>query len=286
MTVPLHHTIDGPDALSGAGSAPIPAGSGAGQRGGSGGAGLGEGAPLLVLGASLGTTGAIWQPQLPVLAERFRVVRYDHRGHGQSPAPAGPYRLDDLGGDVLALLDTLGADRVMLGGISIGGAVAAWVAAHAPDRIDRLALLATSVRFGTPSLWAERAAAVRAGGIPAIADTVVGRWFTPGFATRHAAVVGWVRQQLVSTPVEPYASCCAALEKLDLAPLLGSITAPTLVLAGADDPVSPPEHARDVAGSVPGATTEIVPDAAHLLNVEQPDHVSRVLVDFFGGADG
>jgi 3-oxoadipate enol-lactonase len=257
MTVALHHTIDGRD-----------------------------GAPILVLGASLGTTGALWQPQLPALAERFRVVRYDHRGHGHSPAPAGPYRIDDLGGDVLTLLDTLGADRVHLAGISIGGAVASWLAATAPHRIDRLALLATSPRFGTPSLWTERAGAVRAGGMPAIADQVVGRWFTPAFATRHAAVVAWVRQQLVTTPVEPYASCCAALADLDLTPLLGSIEAPTLVLAGADDPVSPPAHARSIAASIPGARVEVVPDAAHLLNIEQPDRVSRALLDFFGGAHG
>jgi 3-oxoadipate enol-lactonase len=255
MTVRLHHTIDGPDE-----------------------------APLLVLGASLGTTGAIWQPQLPALTARFRVVRYDHRGHGRSPAPAGPYQLDDLGGDVLALLDTLGADRVHLAGVSIGGAVAAWVAAHAPDRIDRLALLATSPQFGTPSLWAERAATVRAEGMPAIADAVVERWFTPAFGSGHPAVVAWVRHQLVSTPPEPYASCCAALEKLDLSPVFPAIAAPTLVLAGADDPVSPPEHARAIGDAIPGARVEVVAGAAHLLNVEQPDRVSRLLADFLGGA--
>jgi 3-oxoadipate enol-lactonase len=243
-----------------------------------------DGAPVLVLGASLGTTGAVWQPQLPELVRHFRVVRYDHRGHGRSPAPAGPYRIDDLGGDLLALLDTLGAGRVHLAGASMGGAVAAWVAAHAPDRVDRLALLATSPRFGTPALWAERAAAVRAGGMVAVADQVLGRWFTPGFATRHAAVVGWVRQQLVTTPAEPYASCCAALAQLDLSPLLPSITAPTLVLAGADDPVSPPDHAHQLGATIPHATVDVVPDAAHLLNVEQPERVTRILLDFFSEA--
>lgn len=276
MTVALHSTIDGPDALPGTGAE-------ASEAGRSGGDGLGGGAPVLVLGASLGTTGAIWQPQLPVLAAHFRVVRYDHRGHGRSPAPTGPYRLDDLGGDVLRLLDTVGADRVHLAGVSLGGAVAAWVAAHAPDRVDRLALLATSARFGTPELWAERAATVRADGMAAVADTVVGRWFTPGFAERHGAVVGWVRHQLVTTSPEPYASCCAALAQLDLSPLLPSITAPTLVLAGADDPVSPPEHASQLTATIPNATMEVVPDAAHLLNVEQPDRVAHALLDFFLG---
>lgn len=254
MSVPLHHTIDGPDR-----------------------------APVLVLGASLGTTGAIWQPQLPALTARFRVVRYDHRGHGRSPALAGPYRLDDLGGDLLALLDTLGTDRVHLAGVSIGGAVAAWLAAHAPDRVDRLALLATSPRFGTPARWAERAATVRAEGMAAIADQLVARWFTPAFVSRQPAVAGWVRHQLVTTAPDPYAACCAALAELDLSPLLGSITAATLVLAGADDPVSPPDHARAIGDSIPHARVETVPGAAHLLNVEQPDRVSGLLVDFFSG---
>jgi 3-oxoadipate enol-lactonase len=252
--IELHYTVDGPDR-----------------------------APVLVLAASLGTTGAIWQPQLPALAQHFRVVRFDHRGHGRSPVPAGPYRLDDLGGDVLALLDTLGAGRVHIGGASLGGAVAAWVAATAPDRVDRLAMLATSARFGTPELWVERAASVRAGGMAAIADQVVGRWFTPGFAQRHGAVVGWVRHQLVTTPVEAYASCCAALEQLDLGPLLPSIAAPTLAVAGADDPVSPPEDVHQLAGAIPNATVDVVAESAHLLNVEQPDRVARTLVDFFLG---
>ncbi|HEY8473655.1 MAG TPA: 3-oxoadipate enol-lactonase [Natronosporangium sp.] len=257
MTVELRHTVDGP-----------------------------ADAPILVLGPSLGTTTAIWQPQLPALVQRFRVVRYDHRGHGRSPGPPGPYRIDDLGGDLLRLLDRLGAERVRLAGISLGGAVAGWLAGTAPDRVDRLAMLATSPRFGTPEAWVERAATVRAAGMAAIADTVIGRWFTDGFATRHAGVVGWVRQQLVTTPPEPYAACCAALETLDLSPVFPAVTAPTLVLAGADDPVSPPEHARAIGAAIPGARVEVVPDAAHLLNVEQPDRVTTALLDFFGAADG
>jgi 3-oxoadipate enol-lactonase len=257
MTVALHHTVAGPDD-----------------------------APVLVLGASLGTTGAIWQPQLPALAGRFRVVRYDHRGHGGSPTPPGPYRLADLGADVLALLDALGAARVHLAGLSLGGAVAAWVAAHAPERVDRLALLCTSVRFGDPATWAERAATVRAHGSTApVADAAIGRWFTPGFARRHAGVTAWARQQLVSTPAEGYARCCGVLATADLAPVLPAITAPTLVLAGADDPVSPPAHAHRLAAEVASARVEVVPGAAHLANVEQPERVTRRLLEFLGADD-
>ncbi len=257
MTVDLHYTVDGP-----------PDG------------------PVLLLGSSLGTAGALWQPQLAMLAQRHRVVRYDHRGHGRSPVPAGPYTMDDLGGDVLALLDRLGVARARLGGISLGGMVAMWVAAYAPDRVERLALLCTSARLGPPEAWADRAATVRAGGMTAIADAVLGRWFTPGFPQRHAGIVGWTRCQLTSTPVQGYAACCAAIETMDLEPVLHAITAPTLVIAGAQDPSTPPEHARRIADAVPGARLAVVPDAAHLANVEQPDAVNALLAEFLEESDG
>jgi 3-oxoadipate enol-lactonase len=269
MNVTLHYTVDGP------GRSSAPEGTGAGNAD----------APILVLGPSLGTTGEIWQPQVAALAEHYRVVRYDHRGHGGSPTPPGPYRLDDLGGDVLALLEALGVDQVALGGLSLGGAVAVWVAAHAPQRITRLLLVATSARFGTPEVWAERQATVRAEGVAAIADGALGRWFPPGYADTHAGVVGWARRQLLGTPAEGYAACCAALAEGDLSPLLGKVTAPTLIIAGAEDPASPPAHAEQLAAGIAGpARVEVVPGAAHLVNVAQPEVVNRLLSNFLGEA--
>jgi 3-oxoadipate enol-lactonase len=251
--VPLHYTVDGP-----------------------------EEAPVLMMGASLGTTGEVWAPQVPALTARYRVVRYDHRGHGGSPAPPGPYTLEDLGGDVLSLLETLRIDRVRLAGMSLGGMLAAWVAARAPERVDRLALLATSPRFGSAQTWAEREAAVRAGGVASITEGALERWLPPGYAAAHPGTAAWVRRLLLATGTEGYAGCCAALATADLTPELPKITAPTLVIAGADDPVSPPAHSEALAAGIAGpARTEVVPDAAHLVGVAAPEPVNRLLLSFF-----
>jgi 3-oxoadipate enol-lactonase len=241
-------------------------------------------APVLLLGNSLGTTTAMWEPQLPELTERFQVLRYDHRGHGASPVPPGPYTLDELGADVLALLDSLGLQRVHASGLSLGGMVAMWLAANAPDRVDRLVLLCTSAKLGPPQMWIDRADAVRRGGMESIADMMISRWFTPGFVQRHPEVVGWARKLLTDTPADGYIGCCAAIQTMDLLPVLGSIIAPTLVIAGAEDPATPPEHAQRIAAHVPGARLEIVPHAAHLANVEQPEAVTPLMVDFLGGS--
>jgi 3-oxoadipate enol-lactonase len=238
-------------------------------------------APVLVLGSSLGTTGAIWQPQVDALAAVYRVVRYDHRGHGESPVPAGPYSLADLGGDVLALLDRVAAGPVHLGGLSLGGLVALWVAAHAPERVARLAVVGTAARFGTAQVWAERADTVRAAGVAAVADGALDRWLTPDFRARHAGVAAWARQQLVNTPAAGYAGCCDALADADAGPLLRHITAPTLVIAGEDDPAAPPAEARRIVAGVARARVAVVPHAAHLVNVQQPDAVTRLLLDFY-----
>jgi 3-oxoadipate enol-lactonase len=244
-----------------------------------------EDAPVVVLGNSLGTTVEMWEPQLPVLTQRFRVVRYDHRGHGKSPVPSGDYELAELGGDVLAMLDALGLERVHLGGLSLGGMVAMWVAANAPERVDRLVLMCTSAKLGPPQMWLDRAETVRAQGTEAIADVGVGRWFTPAFADRLPEAVMWARGMITGTPDGGYASCCAAVRDMDLLPVLGSITAPTLVIGGEHDPATPPDaHARPIADGIPKARLEIVKDAAHLANVEQPDAVNRLLLDFLGGA--
>jgi 3-oxoadipate enol-lactonase len=237
-------------------------------------------APALVLGPSLGTSTEMWEPNLAALAERFRVVRFDHRGEGLSPSPPGPYEIANLGADTLALLDELGLARVHYAGVSLGAMVGMWIAANAPERIDRLALLCTSAHMPPASAWAERAAAVReAGSTEPVADAVVDRWLTPPFAREHPETRAWLRALLVASPAEGYAECCGAIERMDLRPELPRIEAPTLVIAGADDEATPPEHQRVIADGIPGARLEVVPDAAHLASVEQRDAVNTLLLD-------
>jgi len=239
----------------------------------------GEGAPLL-MGGSLGTTLAMWDPQLGALSERLRVVRFDHRGHGGSPVPPAPYELADLGRDVLALIDRLGLERACYCGISIGGMVGMWLAAHAPERIDRLVLICTAAYLPPASAWAERAAAVRAAGsTEVVADAVVSRWVTPGFAGERPEVVADLRAMLTATSPEGYAGCCTAIERMDLRGDLARIAAPTLVIAGRDDPATPPDLARDLQAAIPGARLEIVAPAAHLASVERAGEVSRLILD-------
>jgi 3-oxoadipate enol-lactonase len=234
-------------------------------------------APLLVLSNSLGSTPAMWDAQLPALAERRRVVRYDHRGHGGSPVPPGPYSLADLGADALALLDRLGAERVHWCGLSLGGMVGMWMAINAPERIDRLVLCCTSAKLGPPSMWVERAAIVRAEGVEAIADAGIGRWLTLGFIAREPEAAAAVRAMLAATPAEGYAGCCAAIEHMDLMDQLGAIRAPTLVIAAAQDPATPPEHGERIAAGIPGARFALVDDAAHLATVEQPAAMTELI---------
>ncbi|RJL32450.1 3-oxoadipate enol-lactonase [Bailinhaonella thermotolerans] len=240
-----------------------------------------DGAPVVVLGSSLGTTRRMWDDVLPALTPRFRVLRYDHRGHGSRPVPAGPYEIADLGRDVLDLMDRLGVVRAHHAGLSLGGMVAMWIAAHAPERVDRLALLCTSARLGPPEMWADRARAVREGGTASLASATAGRWFTAAYREFRPDRVAEVLGMLADTPDEGYAACCGAIERMDLLPDLPKIAAPTLVIAGDADPSTPADpHGRMIAGAVPGARLEIVP-GAHLVAVERPDLVTRLLLDHF-----
>jgi 3-oxoadipate enol-lactonase len=234
-------------------------------------------APTLLLGPSLGSTVEMWSLQVPELARHLRVVRFDHRGHGGSPVSPGPYTVDVLGRDLLALMDHLGVDRAHYAGLSLGGMVGMWLAAHAPDRVDRLALLCTAAHLPPAQGWLDRAAAVRAGGMAAVADAVVARWFTAEFSD-----VEPYRRMLLSTPVAGYAGCCEAIATMDLRPVLGGIRAPSLVIAGALDPATPPELGRHIASTVPGARFVEVAGAAHLANVEQADVVTELLASHLG----
>ncbi|OLB80994.1 MAG: 3-oxoadipate enol-lactonase [Actinobacteria bacterium 13_2_20CM_2_71_6] len=239
------------------------------------------GAPVLVLGNSLGTGVELWDPQLAVLRRHFRVLRFDLRGHRGSAVPAGPYTLDDLGGDLLGLLDELHLARVSYGGVSLGAMIGMWLAVHAPRRVRRLALCCTSAYLGPPEPWLERAATVRAKGVAAVAETVAGRWFTPGFRGRAPGTVGRFTTALSGTPAEGYAGCCEAVAMMDLRPSLPMIDAPTLVLSGADDPATPPEHGAAIATTV-GGRFAVVP-GAHLANVESAEEVGALLLSHFTG---
>lgn len=233
----------------------------------------------LVLGPSLGTTTDMWQPQIAGLAERFRVVRFDHPGHGGSPTEPAPHTIADLGGRVLSLLDDASIGRVSYVGLSLGGMVGMWLAAHAPERIDRLALLCTSARLGPPEYWHQRAEAVTAQGMDAVVDAVPLRWFTASFRSGHPQVYERYRDMLRGMKPDGYAACCEVIAAMDLRADLGRIQADTLVIAGADDEAIPVTHAATIAEAIPRSRLVVVADAAHLANVEQPAQITELLLD-------
>lgn len=231
-------------------------------------------APVVLLANALGSDLHMWDRQMTALSRGHRVVRYDLRGHGRSPVPPGPYSLADLADDAIALLDRLGVDRAHMVGLSLGAMVTMQVAATAGDRVGRLALCCTSAHLPPPRRWQTRAATVRADGMGAVADAVVERWVTPAFAAANPDAVRDLRAMASGTAAEGYAGCCEAIGTMDMRDDLHRITAPTLLIAGADDPAIPVEHAEAIARVVPDARTVVVGPAAHLATVEQPHAVT------------
>jgi 3-oxoadipate enol-lactonase len=238
-----------------------------------------EGAPAVLLAPSLGTELSMWDPQAEALAQHFRVIRFDLRGHGQSSAPDGPYTIDDLGNDLLALLDELEFPSASLCGVSIGGMCSMWAAAHAPHRVERLVVCCSSAFIDPDKTYLERAQTVRTQGLEPIADGVVARWFTPPFAQERPDVVTTMRERLVRTDPEGYAGCCEALAEMDLRTDLEALGAKTLVISGAGDQATPPEHGRAIAEAIPEADFEIVSGAAHLANVERPEAITELIIN-------
>jgi 3-oxoadipate enol-lactonase len=238
--------------------------------------------PPVILSCSLGTDRSMWDPQTPALAGSHLVVRYDLRGHGQSPAPPGPYAISDLGEDLLALMDRLEIERASLCGVSIGAMTSIWAAANAPERVHRLVLCCTSARFGPEAaeVYRARAQTVREHTVDAVADGALERWFTAGFREAQPELMAQVRKGLTDTSSEGYAGCCEALAALDLHPALGSISAPTLVIAGAEDPATPPDHGRAIADGIAGARFELIEGAAHLANIEKAELVTPLIAGF------
>jgi 3-oxoadipate enol-lactonase len=238
---------------------------------------------VVLMGASLGTTVAMWDEQVAALAERFRVVRFDHRGHGGSPVAPGPYTIAAMGGDVRALLDTLGIERASYVGLSIGAMVGTWFAANVRERVERLALVCTAAHLPPPEAWRERAEEVeRAGTVEVVLEGVMARWLTPEYAQAHPEAVEKLSGMLAVTSPEGYVACCHALETMDLRDDLGRIRAPTLVIAGAQDPSTPPEHGEAVAAAIPDARYELLDPSAHIAAIERADDVTRLLLDHLG----
>jgi 3-carboxy-cis,cis-muconate cycloisomerase len=236
-------------------------------------------ADVLVLSGSLGSTHAMWHPIMATLTARFRVVRWDLRGHGGSPAPPGPYTIDDIGADLLDLLDRIGSPRAHLVGTSLGGMASLWVAARAPERVDRMVVMGTSTRLGPPSGWIDRARTVLREGTGPIAEIVTPRWVSASFAAEHPdALVGY-RAMFAAADPAGYAGCCIAIAGMDLTHQLESILAPTLVIVGSDDPATPVEHGRAIADALPDARLEIVAGAAHLPSLEYPDRIAQLILD-------
>ncbi|MCK2216919.1 4-carboxymuconolactone decarboxylase [Actinomadura sp. ATCC 31491] len=224
----------------------------------------------LILGPSLGTSLRLWEPQLAALARTFRVLRFDLPGHGGSP-PAPVASVGDLAGLVLAAADAAGFASFHYAGVSIGGAIGASLALRHPGRVRSLAMVCSSARFGEPEAWRERARLVRAEGTGPLLEATAGRWFA-GPPDRA------LLDDLAAADPEGYAACCDALAGYDVRGELAAIKAPTLVVAGRDDPATPPAHARELADGIPGATLVELAGAAHLAPADQPERVTAALL--------
>lgn len=237
---------------------------------------------VLVLSHSIGTTTEMWKHVAPTFAKRFRVLNCDTRGHGGSSVPDGPYSIADLGRDVLALLDRLDIGQCIFCGLSLGGMIGIWLGIHAPERLEKLILANTAARIGTRNMWNARIRSVQEGGMAAIADAVMERWFTSAFRQASPAVVAPVRQMFLDTPPNGYVACCEAIRDADFTTDLSAIRTPTLVIAGRDDPATTPDDARFLAQNISGARY-VELETAHLSPIENPDGFSGAVQKFISG---
>jgi len=238
-----------------------------------------DGGPTVMLSNSLGSTMQMWEPQMKAFTQLFRVVRYDRRGHGKSQVPPGPYSMERFGRDVLAILDDLNIDKVHWCGLSMGGMVGQWLGANAPNRIDRLILSNTSCYFPDKSAWEGRLKLVREKGLEGIVDANMERWFTKDFRDRAPQAMTRMHDMFVATKVDGYCGCGEAIRDMDHRPLLGKISAPTLVIAGKHDPATPLEGNEFIRAHIPSAKIAVL-EAAHIANIEQPKVYADTVLGF------
>jgi 3-oxoadipate enol-lactonase len=235
--------------------------------------------PNLVLTNSLGSNLHMWDQLLPLLEKSFRILRYDVRGHGRSSVPAPPYSIEQLGGDLLLLMEHLAIERAHLCGISLGGLVSMWLAIHAPDRFERFILANTAARIGTHDGWEQRIAMVQTSGMEVLALQTVERWLTSAYRQQHPQETDTIRQMLAATNPAGYCGCCAALRDTDLRAELPAVEAPCLVITATHDPATPPSDAQAIHSALPNSSF-VELDSAHLSAWEKADEFGAAVLAF------
>ncbi len=238
-----------------------------------------EHAPVLLFSNSLGTTLKMWDGQIAAFSKRFRVLRYDTRGHGQSAVTAGPYTIQQLSGDVLHLLDELHLQQVYFCGLSMGGTTGQFLGVHSPSRFHKLVLCSTAAKIGTLENWNARIATVQQNGMKAVAGAVIDRWFTAPFRSSHATEIATMQAMLESANPAGYAANCAAVRDADLTQSLSAIKVPTLIISGTHDSATTPADGHSLANQIAGARFLELP-AAHICNIEAQDDFNREVLSF------
>ncbi|SDF78272.1 3-oxoadipate enol-lactonase [Thalassobaculum litoreum] len=241
-----------------------------------------EDGPPILFSNSLASTLHMWDPQMPAFRKHYKVIRYDSRGHGKSSAPDGAYSIETLVDDAIGLLDHLGIDKTDFCGLSKGGMVGQRLATLHPDRVERLVLCDTACYMGPPELWEGRIDTAAVDGMDGVVDATIMRWFTGPFQKRDPDAVDKVREMILNTPVAGFVGCCRAIQAMDQRETIQAIAAPTLVVVGADDPGTTPDAAREIQKRIEGARLEILPEAAHLANIEQPKLFDEAVLGFLG----
>jgi 3-oxoadipate enol-lactonase len=237
------------------------------------------GKPVLVLSNSLGTDFSMWDPQIPEFGKSLRILRYDTRGHGKSSVTPGPYSIEQLAKDVLALADSLKLDRFHFCGLSMGGMIGMWLAAHAPQRLSKLVLSSTAAKIGTPETWNARIDTVRKQGMKPVAAATIERWFTPAFRAKNPSAVAGIQRILEAGNPEGYVSCCVAVRDFDFRLQLSETRTPTLVISGTHDPATTPADGHFLADHIPGARY-VELNGAHLSNIEDAERFMREVSGF------
>ena len=238
-----------------------------------------SGSPALVFSNSLGANYSMWDSQAHEFRKKFRILRYDTRGHGHSSSTPGPYSIEQLAKEVVAMLDALDLDRVHFCGLSMGGMIGMWLSLNAPERLNKLVLCNTGAQIGTIDAWNARIDAVRKNGMKSIAPAVIERWFTPAFREKSPAIVSSTQKMIEEASPDGYAACCAAIRDCDYREQVAAIRTPTLVISGAHDPATPPADGRFLAQQIPGARY-VQLNAAHLSNIEDLGHFNQELAAF------